>query len=582
MFEDLIPSASAQTPAPPPGPFDDLIPAAAAAGRAGSMIAQPPARAEPRASIGSVLKQLAIGVPEGVLGMAGAASDVMSGNFLTRPIVSALAGDKLADVLVPSHGKLLHEALPSVLNPENYPARNFPERIARGVGEALPAVAIPGGSLASRLLTQGLAGGTGAVAAEVAPEPYKPAAQLAGNLIGAGAATLRFARTAKPRTGAEPSPTAEDTAFEKPSAPESPSDQQIAENRATIADAVRDVGVPPERIDPADIDGLARSVTRRDLLNFEAFKRGVIDDALKRGLITPEEAEQIYGKGVADEYRGTSTPANGAVAPSQGARGGEPGRLPPEGQQLPGPGENGGEARGPATAGPETPQSVAPEARGVEPGVGEQGQPAEPAPSSARERTVPDDAVRPEETARPDEVTSKSEPTASGEADQSPKAEEQQSPERRPDEPPGPPQVAARLTGDELGPATDLKQLQVLAKQYGFQKLRGRVIVNRETGQAIEINRTGLKKSISGNRGSDLLRILPAIPEMLEHGRRIATVPETGKRHGIRATHIFESAAELGGKRLDTVLFVRERNDGSFFYDYGIKRGDTGIPGPGR
>ena len=34
MFEDLIPSASAQTPAPPPGMFDDLIPAGGAAGAA--------------------------------------------------------------------------------------------------------------------------------------------------------------------------------------------------------------------------------------------------------------------------------------------------------------------------------------------------------------------------------------------------------------------------------------------------------------------------------------------------------------------------------------------------------------------
>ena len=32
MFEDLIPLAQAQTPAPPPGLFDDLIPAGAAAG----------------------------------------------------------------------------------------------------------------------------------------------------------------------------------------------------------------------------------------------------------------------------------------------------------------------------------------------------------------------------------------------------------------------------------------------------------------------------------------------------------------------------------------------------------------------
>src|SRR5262249_33555342 len=43
MFEDLVPSAQAETPAPPPGLFDDLIPAGAAAGRAGGIVAQPPA-----------------------------------------------------------------------------------------------------------------------------------------------------------------------------------------------------------------------------------------------------------------------------------------------------------------------------------------------------------------------------------------------------------------------------------------------------------------------------------------------------------------------------------------------------------
>ena len=44
MFEDLIPSAQAQTLAPTPGLFDDLIPAGAAAGGAGGMIAEPPSR----------------------------------------------------------------------------------------------------------------------------------------------------------------------------------------------------------------------------------------------------------------------------------------------------------------------------------------------------------------------------------------------------------------------------------------------------------------------------------------------------------------------------------------------------------
>src|SRR5262245_43170474 len=37
MFEDLIPSASAQTPKPPPGMFDDLIPAAVPSGFAAAV-----------------------------------------------------------------------------------------------------------------------------------------------------------------------------------------------------------------------------------------------------------------------------------------------------------------------------------------------------------------------------------------------------------------------------------------------------------------------------------------------------------------------------------------------------------------
>jgi Large polyvalent protein-associated domain 3 len=142
--------------------------------------------------------------------------------------------------------------------------------------------------------------------------------------------------------------------------------------------------------------------------------------------------------------------------------------------------------------------------------------------------------------------------------------------------------VAARLTGDELGPATDLRDLRALAKEYARQSLRGRIIVNRETGQPIEINWAGLKKAFSGTRGSDLLRILPGLPNMLEHGRYIGAMADQKMRRGIRAVHVFESAAELTGKRLDTILFVRETNDGRFFYDYGIKRGDTGMPGPGR
>jgi HNH/ENDO VII superfamily nuclease len=395
MFEDLIPSASAQTSAPPPGLFDDLIPPAGAAGvpsqadapsapsdasssarlfvdlipNAAASGAAGAMSSETAPSVGSVLKQFAIGIPEGAMNMAGAVHDAMTGQMLQHAIVRGLFGEPDADALAPAMGKLLHDALPSALNPQNYPAHNLAERVARGVGEGMPAVAIPGGPIAGRILTQGLAGATGALAAEAAPEPYKDAAQLAGNLIGASIPALRSA----------------------------------------IINAIKRVGVPPEHIDPADIEGLARSVTRRDLLTFKAFKRQVTGDAVERGFLTPEEVEQTYGKGTADEYRGSSTPENGPAPPPQSAERGGPGSVSPEGQQLPGPGENGGGSAGPVGASAEAASSSEPKPRGPERATGaEPLSPPEREASRANDTRTTPNASGSEEAVRSGEVTPQS------------------------------------------------------------------------------------------------------------------------------------------------------------------------------
>jgi hypothetical protein len=96
-----------------------------------------------------------------------------------------------------------------------------------------------------------------------------------------------------------------DNKFEVAPAPAPLSQQQIAGNRAKVVDSLHRVGVPPDRVDPADIECAARLVTRRDVLTLDAFKRAVIGDALERGFATPQEVDQVYGKGTADEYRGS-------------------------------------------------------------------------------------------------------------------------------------------------------------------------------------------------------------------------------------------------------------------------------------
>ena len=53
MFEDLIPSAPAATPAPPPGLFDDLIPAGAAGGGMFAVAERTDGLASPRSTPGT-------------------------------------------------------------------------------------------------------------------------------------------------------------------------------------------------------------------------------------------------------------------------------------------------------------------------------------------------------------------------------------------------------------------------------------------------------------------------------------------------------------------------------------------------
>jgi hypothetical protein len=105
-------------------------------------------------------------------------------------------------------------------NPDNAPAENTAERIARGTGGGIAGMIVPEAAIgtlartgalapeavetAGRVFGQssgpvdvaktavvgGMAGGTGETAAELAPDQYKPAVRFAGNIVGGGAGAL--------------------------------------------------------------------------------------------------------------------------------------------------------------------------------------------------------------------------------------------------------------------------------------------------------------------------------------------------------------------------------------------------------
>jgi hypothetical protein len=100
MFEDLVPSAPAQTPAPPPGVFDDLIPSGAAAGVASAAKLAAPERADeqalPRSTAGTDPGDERIEPPARNGQLAVAASDQ------TNAPDGASAPPRLFDDLIPA------------------------------------------------------------------------------------------------------------------------------------------------------------------------------------------------------------------------------------------------------------------------------------------------------------------------------------------------------------------------------------------------------------------------------------------------------------------------------------------------
>lgn len=158
--------------------------------------AKPIAPPEPPATFGSMAKQVAAGIPAGIIGTAGTLADIYTGRGLTRAALGPFM-----EVVPPSTEEAISHSLPAALDPVSYPARNVPERVARGVGAALPWAISPGAGIAetaANLVTQGVAGGTGALAEEYVPNWAKPIAGFVGGLAGGvgAAGTIAAGRVA--------------------------------------------------------------------------------------------------------------------------------------------------------------------------------------------------------------------------------------------------------------------------------------------------------------------------------------------------------------------------------------------------
>ena len=124
-----------------------------------------------------------------------------------------------------------------------------------------------------------------------------------------------------------------------------------------------------------------------------------------------------------------------------------------------------------------------------------------------------------------------------------------------------------RLTGEELVPLdAAFGDLRDVAFDWYNENLvdAGVTVTNEHDGRVIRFERAGAEKT--QRVGEDLLRTVPAIPEMLQTGRPLEPQPDRGRRPEIRAWHSYAATAEIGGEQRKMILTVRERRDGSFHY----------------
>ena len=134
--------------------------------------------------------------------------------------------------------------------------------------------------------------------------------------------------------------------------------------------------------------------------------------------------------------------------------------------------------------------------------------------------------------------------------------------------------VSAVLTGDELGSGLSVADLRKAARMmlagWSASKL---TVTNAATGMEIGFDRASSGKA-PARIGENLLRLIPAVPDMLRTGRLWQTIP--GDRPGVSHAHIFTAAAVLDGRRIDTILYVHEKNTGERFYSLHVDRGTVG------
>jgi phage-related protein (TIGR01555 family) len=125
------------------------------------------------------------------------------------------------------------------------------------------------------------------------------------------------------------------------------------------------------------------------------------------------------------------------------------------------------------------------------------------------------------------------------------------------------------VKGNELGDFGSMKELRQKALAYASEHIVGKQFTNEATGHDIQVARSGVKHTIS-NAGDELVRTIPAIPDLIRKGKLTASDAEKGGDPNIKAVETYEAPLEVDSKQHTAIMTVKVYQDGRRYYDHGL------------
>jgi hypothetical protein len=115
---------------------------------------------------------------------------------------------------------------------------------------------------------------------------------------------------------------------------------------------------------------------------------------------------------------------------------------------------------------------------------------------------------------------------------------------------------------------TSYGHLVMMTARYARFRLDGRSVVNRETHAPIALSwQRGIDQIAVPGKPVAILLAVPAIPEMLANASYLGPAPDPQHRPDVSRVHGFASAVEIGRRRLDVLMIVRENRQGRLVLD---------------